>query len=137
MSLIRIDRSPSRRQLAVFAAAWLVFFGVLGGLALRRGDLAWAAGLWTAAVLVPALGWAVPAWLRIVYVGTAYAALPIGWVVSHLVLAMIYYFVLTPTALLMRVLGYDPMNRRFDPQAGSYWVPREEPDDVTRYFRQF
>ncbi len=37
----------------------------------------------------------------------------------------------------MRVVGYDPMDRRFDRDAETYWIAREPDDDVKRYFRQF
>ena len=58
-------------------------------------------------------------------------------VVSYTVLAMVFYLVLTPIGLLMRLVGYDPMSRRFDKDAASYWVPREGSRKVGRYFRQF
>lgn len=67
----------------------------------------------------------------------AYLAFPVGLVVSFLILAAVYYLVLTPTGLVMRPVGYDPMHRRFDAQAGSYWSPRQSPRDPGRYFRQF
>jgi len=58
-------------------------------------------------------------------------------VVSFVILAAIYYAVLTPIGLLMRLVGYDPMCRRRDANAASYWTSREPVDDVRRYFRQF
>jgi len=138
MSLIRIDHHPSRRQLAVFAVIWGVFFGVLGWIALgRSGSVRFAARLWIAAVAVPLLGAAVPQLLRIVYLAMAYAAFPIGFVLSHLILALVYYLLITPIGLLMRLFGYDPMCRRFDPQRKTYWVEREQEEGTERYFRQF
>jgi len=137
MSLIRIDRNPSRRQLAVFGLVWLVVFAALGGMALSQNGSAAAAVLWTAAVLIPAIGWLVPSFMRIVYLGMAYLTFPIGLVVSFVILAAIYYAVLTPIGLLMRLVGYDPMCRRRDANAASYWTSREPVDDVRRYFRQF
>jgi hypothetical protein len=137
MSLIRIEHNPTRRQLNAFGLIWLVFFGVLGGVVASRGGSTVAAGgWWVAAVVVPAIGWLAPRFMRIVYLGMAYAAYPLGFAISHVLLAAVYYLVLTPTAMVMRVLGYDPMSRRFDPSAESYWVPREAEKDVTRYFRQ-
>jgi hypothetical protein len=66
-----------------------------------------------------------------------YAAYPIGWVVSHVLLALIYFGVLTPIGRIMAVCGYDPMERRFDRAASSYWIEREPNRDASRYFRQF
>jgi hypothetical protein len=137
MSLIRINRNPSRRQLAVFCVLWAVFFGLLGVAALRRGTTSWAIAFGVVAVCVPALGRIVPGMLRFIYVSSAYLTLPIGWVVSHLVLAGVYYAVLTPIGLAMRCFGYDPMGRSFNRASQTYWIARQEPDRVDRYFRQF
>jgi len=57
--------------------------------------------------------------------------------VSHLVMAIIFYGVLTPIGLAMRLGGRDPLHRKFDRAAGSYWVDRRRPADVKRYFKQF
>ena len=138
MALIRIDHNPPRRQLNVFGVAWLVFFGLVGGLVLHGGgSLAAAGALWGLAVAVPAVGWTFPGVMRIVYLATAYAAFPIGLVVSHLLLLAVYYLLLTPLGLAMKLFGYDPMHRRFDRDAPSYWIERKQDDDVRRYFRQF
>ena len=138
MSLMRINRNPSRRQLATFGACWLLFFGCIGIAMLRRGD-SWttAATVGAIAVVVPVIGWVLPRFMRLVYVGMAYLTFPIGFVVSHLILGVVYYFVVAPTGLLMRLFGHDPLHRRFDANAKSYWVPRETPPDMKRYFRQF
>jgi hypothetical protein len=138
MSLIRIEHHPTRRQLNAFGLVWLAFFGIFGGVvAGRGGPPVVASACWIAAVAVPAIGWLVPGFMRIVYLGMAYAAFPLGFVVSHVLLAAVYYLLLTPTGVAMRVLGYDPMSRRFDPSAKSYWIPREAEEDAERYFRQF
>ncbi|HUT88042.1 MAG TPA: SxtJ family membrane protein [Thermoguttaceae bacterium] len=137
MSIIRINRDPTRLQLFVFGLAWLLFFGVVGALVWGRGGASLVAlGMGAAAVIVPLVGMVCPRFLRMVYLGMAYAAFPIGFVVSHLLLAVVYYLVLTPTGLLMRAFGHDPMGRRFDPGASSYWVPRKGPPSADRYFRQ-
>ncbi|MBM4108330.1 MAG: hypothetical protein FJ255_05885 [Phycisphaerae bacterium] len=71
------------------------------------------------------------------YTGWMYAALPIGWTISHALLALIYYAVLTPIGLVMRLLGNDPMQRRLDRAATTYWSEHRPPTDPKRYFRQF
>jgi len=137
MSLIRANRHPSRAQLAVFGAAWLVFFGCLAGFALCRGWQGVAAAITALAVVVPAVGWLAPRFMRIVYLGMILVTFPIGAVLSLLILAAVYYLLLTPIGLLARLFGHDPMKRRFDPAAESYWVAREPERDLHRYFRQF
>jgi hypothetical protein len=65
------------------------------------------------------------------------AAFPIGWVLSHVLLAIVYYGVFTPIGRVMRMRGRDPMQRRFDSQTESYWVPRNSEKSAQDYFRQF
>ena len=50
-------------------------------------------------------------------------------IVTPVVLALVFISTVVPTALVMRLMGKDPMQRKFDPQAASYWIkrPPEEP----------
>ncbi len=138
MSLIRINKNPSRKDLTVFSLIWLVFFAALGTLSFFRWQAPEAAtALWILAVVIPTLGRFLPTFVRLVYIAMAYAAFPIGFVLSHVILALVYYLVLTPIGLAMRLLKYDPMRRKFEPEAESYWIKREPHTDTKRYFRQF
>ena len=67
----------------------------------------------------------------------SYATFPIGLGVSHFILAVVYYLVLTPIGLLLRFSSYDPMGRRFDRSAKTYWTPHETEEGTERYFKQF
>ena len=136
MALIRINRNPTRTQLTVFGVAWLIFFGVWGGIAAAKGAATVARVLWTLAGVIPLLGWFFPRGLRLVYLALSYATYPIGFVVSHVVLGLIYYLVFTPVGLIMRLFRYDPLTRRFEAQAASYWKTRTNPKPVASHFRQ-
>jgi hypothetical protein len=52
-------------------------------------------------------------------------------VVQPVVLALLFFGTVLPTGLLMRVVGKDPLNRRLDAKATSYWIkrPPRGPDD--------
>ena len=89
------------------------------------------------AVAVGVLGLARPAAIRPVFVGWMVLAFPIGWAVSNLLLAAVFYGLFTPLAVLFRLLGRDALALRARPGAATYWVPRPAPADVRRYFRQF
>jgi len=138
MSLIEINRNPSPGQLKAFGLTWLVFFGALAcGISARAGSPRAAMAAWAVALIVPAAGWIAPGFMRWVYLGMAYLAFPVGLVISHLILAVVWCLVFTPVGLVMRLAGYDPLARRFDHQSKTYWTPREAGGDVRRYFRQF
>ena len=44
---------------------------------------------------------------------------------------------IAPLGLLFRIFGRDPLYRRFDRSASSYWIAREQRRGVERYFQQF
>ena len=45
-------------------------------------------------------------------------------IVSPIVLGLLFYVIVTPVALLMRLLGKDPLRLRREPDAASYWIER-------------
>ncbi|MGO8752637.1 MAG: SxtJ family membrane protein [Thermoguttaceae bacterium] len=138
MTLIQIDHNPSLRQLSIFGAIWLVFFAIAGAIVLKHtASVPLAMLVWCLATVVPTVGWILPRFMRCVYVGMAYAAFPLGVVVSFLLLAIVYYLVLTPIGVTMRFFGHDPMKRHFDKGAETYWCPREQHKSLSSYFRQF
>ena len=124
--------------MAWFGLLFLAFFGIVGALARFRFDAPEAARwIWVAAAGVTAVYYAVPPVRRYVYIGWMCAAYPIGWTVSHVLLAIVFYGVITPIGLALRTFGGDPMRRRFEPGSESYWTPHAGGKDVRRYFRQF
>ena len=50
-----------------------------------------------------------------------------GRIVGPVVTAVLFYVVVTPTALLFRLLGKDPLRIRLEPGALSYWIERTPP----------
>ena len=51
----------------------------------------------------------------------------LGKVVSPIALAILFYGVLTPIAIVMRVSRQDPLRLRIDRAADSYWIVRQPP----------
>ncbi len=138
MGLIEINRNPSRRELAWFGAIFALFFAIVGALVRWQFDAPRAGNVvWIAAGTVTVLYYALPPVRRLLYLAWMYLAFPIGWVVTHVVLAAVYYVLFTVTGLLMRALGRDPLHRRFEPETPSYWVEHRPDTDRNRYFRQF
>ena len=134
--MLPINRDPSARDLRSFGLLLAVFVGIVGGLSWWRTGLVPYA-IWGGGGLLALVYGLVPALRRPVYVGWTYAAFPIGWTVSHLLLGLIYFGVITPIGIALRALGRDPLTRRFDPAARSYWIRYSPQRDVARYFKQF
>ena len=137
--LVEIEWHPTDRQLRVFGISGLVA-SIAGALVL---SFVWGAAiLW--AVIVLAAGAAIflcsltsMKVTRILYVALTIVGMPIGLVVSLILLAAFYFLLLTPLALVFRLIGRDPLCRKFDAAAESYWVPHKSNDDTERYFHQF
>ena len=109
-----------------FGVVMTLFFSLLAFYpALRGGTVRiWAVAI-AAAFLLPAL--VRPTllhglnhlWMRL--------GLLLHRIVSPVVLAFLFYVVFTPFGFVMRLMGSDPMRRRIDPSAPSYWVLRDPP----------
>ena len=138
MAVIEINTNPSRRDLLWFGLLLPVFLAIVGTLIWRRtGSLAAGTAVWTLGGIASALYALWPAGRRRIYVGWMYAVYPIGWAVSHVLLGVVYFVVITPIGLALRLLRHDPLKRAFDRTATSYWVRHNPADRVERYLRQF
>ena len=62
----------------------------------------------------------------------------LGWFMSRVILLLLYYLVLTPTALLYRLTGKKFLELLSDPNANTYWNSREDEEfNKKEYERQF
>jgi hypothetical protein len=137
MTLIDI-KIPSTRDLRLFGGLWLPLT-----LAFFAGLLFWKSGarisgtlLALAALSISAIGWTVPEALRPLHAVWMAVVFPVGWIVSHVLLAAVFFLLFAPIALLLRAAGADPLQLRPKREAGSYWKQHAPPPPVARYFRQ-
>jgi hypothetical protein len=129
---------PSIRTLRQFAGLWILFFGGLAAWKAFGSDSTTAALVLAAlAATIGPLGLAYPAAIRPVFVGWMTIAFPIGWVVSHLLLLILFCVFFTPLALVFRVIGRDALSRRPDFAKETYWTAKPVAADPSNYFRQF
>jgi hypothetical protein len=148
MAIVELNLNPSRRDLRIFGAAAAAALA-MAGMVLARGrhpfGLHCGAGAVRSialALYIAAAGAAVfaalrPQALRRPYVVLCILGYPIGLVVSWVMLAVVFYLVLTPIALLRRWRTGDPLGREFDRAASSYWTRRAAAPAKSRYFRQW
>ena len=82
-----------------------------------------AALLWVPALLIPSM-------LRPVYTTWMKIGHGIGWVNTRIILGVLFYVLVLPMGLIMRLFGKDPMARRLDKSASSYRIESvSEPKD--------
>ncbi len=143
--MIQIDWKPSHRILRNFGMIGVVAFSAFAALIhYQVGMFKMIPG--TPPVIYTLLGLAgycglfalvAPPALKWLYILLTVVSFPIGFVVSYIVVLAMFFLVITPIALVFKVIGRDPMNRIFDPSLSSYWISRTPPATAKRYFQQF
>jgi hypothetical protein len=113
-------KKKTNKDLRIFGLTMTVAFAVLGLIFIWRDFPGWIVlfcisgfflltGLALPIILRP-IEWL---WMKIAHV--------IGIVMTYVLLTLTYYIIITPIGLLMRLFGHDPMKRKFDKNAESYW----------------
>lgn len=124
-------------DLRKFGITMGVVLGILGGLLLWRGK-GYYFYFFILSLTFLVLGLVLPRWLKIVYKIWMSLTVIIGWVMTRVILTVLFYFVVTPISLLMRLFGRNLLDIRFESSAPSYWIPRKIPKfDKTNYEKQF
>ena len=124
----KINTAP--REVRKFGITFWVVLSLLGGYSLYRGGSAWPYWFGGGALFLLLGLVAVPV-LRPFYVGWMKFAQALAWFNTRLILGIFFYVLMTPGALVMRLFGRDPLTRRIDRSAKSYWI-RKEPVELDR-----
>jgi hypothetical protein len=131
----KINAGP--REVRKFGITFWVVLSLFGGFMLYKGNPAWPY-LFGAGTLFLLLGLVAVLILRPVFLGWMKFAQALAWVNTRLILGIFFYLIMTPVALIMRLVGRDPLQRKFDRAASSYWIKRELSQfDRSRYERLF
>jgi hypothetical protein len=62
--------------------------------------------------------------------------MPIGWMVSRVLLGVLFFGLFTPVGFFFKLIGRDALCRRYEPQQASYWESKPGATDVRSYLRQ-
>jgi hypothetical protein len=112
-------------------------FAAFGVIALLRHKAHYPYSLWPGGALV-LLGAIIPRALKYVYLAWMSVAFVLGFVISHLILGLFFFLVITPIGLVARLFGKDFLSLKLDRSAASYWIPRErKPKTPAEHEQQF
>jgi hypothetical protein len=138
MAIVDINWNPSRKELKTFSLLLIVFFAIVAGLTSGKGAAIETACLIAGGgAVVGIAGVLSPAFIRVVYVVWMAAGFPIGFVVSNVVLALVFYGVVWPIGLMTKLTGRNALQLGLDRKAKTYWNVRPPMKDPRRYFRQY
>jgi hypothetical protein len=61
-------------------------------------------------------------------------AVVLGYFMSRIILSLVFYLVVTPIGLLLKISGKDILNQKWNTKADSYWRKRDtKPADKKQY----
>ena len=135
--LARVDRSPKAlRRFGFIVGAVSILFGMVLLVRNRSENLTALSGQVFGLLLVLAAVF-VPNALKHLHAIWTGVGLLIGWVMSRVILTLVFFLVVTPIGLLQRLVSRSGVDLRFRTGASSYWLPREKPFAPAEYRNQF
>jgi hypothetical protein len=131
-------REPTKRDLNVLALIFLGLPGLIGAyLVYWKGSS--NGYIWIGVGAALFLCRLVPPLFRLIYKVWVSFSIILGYFVSRALLTVIFFLVIVPTGFTMKLFAKDPMDRKLDPNATTYWQKKEQEPDVSveRYQKQF
>lgn len=120
----RMEHQPTTKDLRQFGLLVGGVFAVIGlwPVVVRDESPRW----WAMALgsLLIVLGAVVPQSLKQVHAGWMKVGHVLGSINTKIILGIIYYLLITPMGLVMRLMGKDPMHRALAKEATTYRVVR-------------
>jgi hypothetical protein len=115
----------SKKELRKFGIVMMIPLGIIGGILFWKGKSAalyffilagffLVSGLFLPKILSPIER----IWMKIAEILSA--------VMTRVILILTFYFVITPIGLILRLMGKDLLQMKFEPERKSYWEAVEE-----------
>jgi len=129
--------AKTNKELRRFGIVVAVGLTVVASISWYRGHSLVPFALWLAAALLLLLGLVFPPALAPVEKGWMKFGMLLGWINTRIILTLLFALVVTPIGAVARLFR-DPLNRRFDEEKNTYWLPKPTaPVQPERYERQF
>lgn len=126
-----------RSELRKFALTMGIVLALLGGLIWWRGKDYYYYFLGVAAAFI-LIGATVPFLLKPIHKFWMTLAVLMSWVMTRVILCLLYYLGLTPIGFLAKLFGKDFLGLKFNKNTTqSYWIPKEKVKDRNNYEKQF
>lgn len=113
-----------KSELRKFGITIGIAFGLLGGLFFWIGKDYYFYFLILFAVLMLS-GLLVPIVLKPIQKVWMIFSVILGWFMTRLILSILFYFIVTPIGIISKLLGKDFLDRKFNKNIDSYWIPRK------------
>ena len=84
------------------------------------------------------LGFLIPIILKPIYLVWMIFAVILGWFMTRVIISLLYYIIITPIGLFLRIIGKDLLDLKEQKNKKSYWNIRNSEDEQNQnYEKQF
>jgi len=136
--MIDIDLKPNEKKLKNFGLIASVFFVLWTILAyLKFHNLGWYIGFSGLTLYTLSCALTYHRALIPLYISLTVLAFPVGRVISHVILAVLFYLIFAPIGLILKLIGHDPMRRKINRLLPTYWHLSKHDKKPESYYQQF
>jgi len=83
-------------------------------------------------------GLIIPVILKPIYLAWMTFAVILGWFMTRVILSLLFFIILTPLGLILRIVGKDFLNQKEQKELNSFWNKRNSKNEKNQnYEKQF
>lgn len=116
--------SDELKYLRQFGITLAVIFGILGAAHFMKHRVVLSQWFLCIGIIMLCAGIFIPKTLKPLHFIFLKAAHAIGWFNTRVILMLIYFMLISPIAIIMRVFGKNTFNRRLQKDTLTYWIKR-------------
>jgi hypothetical protein len=133
----RINWHPTCREIKYFSVTMLIAFALANLLLVLGGKYRVAGWIFGCGLVLSVVCYFIPPIGKLVYFVWMAATYVLGRIVSPVVTAIIFYLLVTPIALVNRLMGKDRLRLKKPKDASTYFVDSTDAQDKESMRRQF
>jgi hypothetical protein len=134
-----MDRSKfnDRKEWRKFAIGLGIILGAIGGVQLLKGHSVYPYFFYAGALAMFA-GIIAPILVKPVFVLFSYLGVGLGWFSTRVILTLVFFLLLTPISLVMKLTGKKFLTMGADQNLATYWIERNKNfNDAESFENQF
>ena len=122
-----MDKSKfnDKKEWRKFGIGLGIIFGIIATIQLLKGHSVYPY-FYGAGSTVLLAGFVAPILIKPLFIGFSYLGLVLGWISTRVILMLVFFLLLTPISLLLRMTGKKFMSMGPDRKLSSYWIERNK-----------
>lgn len=106
----------------ILSSVFILVFGITLPLLKHQHTPIWP---WVISGTLFAFAVLLPKPLQLIYTPWMKLGAVLGWINTRIILGFIFFLIITPIGLILRLVKHDPLNRQIEPNATTYRIKSE------------